>query len=499
MNYIKLILIISLVFSLSPFLIFLILLFLKRASLFVSSLVTLLSTGIISLLFWKVAPTLILSSLTKGFLIAFDIFVIIFGAIFFFEVLKENKIIENAGRYLESFSKDYRIRVILLAWFLENFIEGTAGFGTPCAVVAPLLIALGLSPISAVIISLLGNSASVAFGAAGTPIRIGFSSLIIGDTPFYSAIFNSIGFIVPIFMLWAAVSSQKNKKIEFFEVLPFAIWSGIAYTLPTLYTVFLGQEFPAIVGSVIGLLLVLLTMKLGIFMPRHIRDLHEDKDIKPNISLLKVVTPYIILIFLLFIGKFLLGSLSIPIDLFGIKHNFSLFNPGFAFILAGLPIPIILGNAKFQKFKYFSSSFKRTIIPFLIIIFMSSMVQILIASPSLKIITTTLKTPLLPFISPFIGAFGSFMTGSATISNIMFGNFLYTVGEELSFIPQKILALEVVGAAAGNMIALVDILAVEAVVGIKNKDIEILKSVAIPCLIYITLAGIIGMAFIKII
>lgn len=66
---------------------------------------------------------------------------------------------------------------------LENFLEGTAGFGTPSTVVAPLLIGLGLPPLQAVVITLLGNSASVVFGAAGTPIRVGFAGLDTAAVP----------------------------------------------------------------------------------------------------------------------------------------------------------------------------------------------------------------------------------------------------------------------------------------------------------------------------
>src|SRR3989304_4846534 len=114
--------------------------------------------------YWKAFPVFILGSALKGFLVALDIFFIIFGAIFFLEIMRETKIIENIGYHLESISKDIRIQVIFLAWFFENFLEGTAGFGTPSIVVAPLLIGLGIAPINAAIIAILGNSTSGIFG-----------------------------------------------------------------------------------------------------------------------------------------------------------------------------------------------------------------------------------------------------------------------------------------------------------------------------------------------
>jgi len=106
------------------------------------------------------------------------------------------------------------------------------------------------------------------------------------------------------------------------------------------------------------------------------------------------------------------------------------------------------------------------------------------------------KNALLPLWSPFVGAFGSFLTGSATVSNLMFGNFLAAAAKDLGLNIDKILALALVGGAAGNMIALADILAAETVVGLKHQEKSVLKGVIIPCLIYLTLIGIVGLLII---
>ncbi len=165
------------ILSISPLVLFLILLLGLRKPLSEVSLWTLGLMIVLALLYWQIAPVLFWASFAKGIFVALDIFLIIFGAIFFLEVLRSLGVIGSISYYLESFSKDYRIQTIILAWFFENFLEGAAGFGTAAVIVAPLLIGLGLTPIKAVIVSLLGNSTSVAFGAAGTPIRIGFSGL----------------------------------------------------------------------------------------------------------------------------------------------------------------------------------------------------------------------------------------------------------------------------------------------------------------------------------
>lgn len=210
--------IIPVVLTAAPFILFLLLLLWKRTPLIWVSLTTLVLITAAASFYWKVYPAYIFGSMAKGFFVALDIFFIIFGAIFFLEIMRETKIIENIGYYLESISKDLRIQVIFLAWFFENFLEGTAGFGTPSTVVAPLLVGLGMNPISAVIIALLGNSASVVFGAAGTPIKVGFGSLAGAGVPLTAALINSVGILVPVFMLWFLTMNKENRKKEFLKL-----------------------------------------------------------------------------------------------------------------------------------------------------------------------------------------------------------------------------------------------------------------------------------------
>ena len=492
-----------LLLSIAPLVIFVILIFLRKIKLLWASLISLLVTLFLVIFIWQMQPNFIGASFLKGTFVATDILLIIFGALFFLGTLKRTKIINNLCLYLEKISPDYRIQIILLAWFLENFLEGTAGFGTPSTVVAPLLVGIGLSPIVAVAVALLGNSASVVFGAAGTPIRIGFAGLDIAGVPLYSALINMVGFLVPVFILWMITSSQKERKIHFLEALPFAIFSGIAFVIPSVLLVFLGQEFPSIIGSVIGFLIVFLAIKLNFLIPRNIRILRQEHLGVEKMSTFKIFFPYILLIVLLILSKFCLSNFTYTVN-FGMQHSFNIFNPGLAFILASI-ITIIFFQKK-QKFdlKTIKGSFIKTIEPFLIIAIISIMVQLMVNSDQnisnnysfLQIIANNFKTSLLPFMAPFIGAFGSFLTGSATISNIMFGSILQSTSVTLGFSVAMILSLELVGAAAGNMIALADILPALAVVGLKGQETEIIKRVILPCVVYLVFVGIVGLIII---
>ena len=488
------------ILSISPFILFLILLLWKKMLLIKVSLITLVVVTTLALFYWKIFPFLLLNSYTKGLFISLDIFIIIFGAILFFETLRRLKIIDNITYHLKGLSEDYRVQIIILAWFLGNFIEGTAGFGTPVMVVAPLLVGLGLSPLKALIISLIGNSTAGVFGAAGVPIRVGFAGLDVVSVPFQSAAINCIGFIVPVFMLWLATAGRKERKKEFIAGLPFAIWSGIVFVGFSLLTVSLGQEFPSILGSLLGMFVIFLSIRLKLFIPRENKLLREDKKPDYTLSAFQSFLPYGVLIIFLIIGKLTLGSAGIPVSLGG-GHVFNLFNPGFAFMLASLFTAILWRSQRSDDtFPNIRNAFKGAVNPFIVIACMSAVVQIMINSgdnmsglpAAVSLIAHGFETTLLPFFAPFIGAFGSFISGSTTISNIMFGYFFSTAAQALSFNVGTILSLALVGASAGNMFSLADILAGGAVVGVKNKEREVLKGVFIPCLTYLILIGIVG-------
>lgn len=484
-----------------PFLVFLILLFGFKTSLLKASSWALAIFTVLGIFYWQMLPSALLVSYEKGFFVALDIFIIIFGAIFFLKVLEDFAVIKNVSYYLEHLSKDYRVQVIILAWFFENFIEGTAGFGTPVAIVAPLLIGLGLPPIKALVVSLLGNSTSVVFGAAGTPIRTGFAGLDVSGVPGLAALINCVGIIVPVFMLWLVTADRKNRKREFLSALPFAIWSGVVFVVPSfLVAVFAGQELPSIIGSVLGLLLVMFTTKLGIFVPKEALSLEGKDTLAKTMSAVKAFLPYGFLVVLLIVGKFILGNVGIKFSLLS-DQVFKLFNPGFAFILAALVV-VIFWKRREKKVRFPTrEAFYGTLNPFFVILSMSVLVQLMALSgenysgttAAISLLAKAFETSWLPFFVPFISAFGSFVTGSATVSNIMFGDFFAVASTTLGFSLRLILSLAVVGGAAGNMVALADMLSGEAVVGLKNEERKIFKGVIIPCLTYLILVGVVGM------
>ena len=130
-------------------------------------------TLVIGLYFWGMSWPDVLASSVQGLFIKFDILFIVFGAIFLLNTLKYSGGIETIRSGFSDISKDRRVQVVIIVWLFGAFIEGAAGFGTPAAITAPLLLVLGFPAMAAVMLGMMVQSTPVTFGAVGTPILVG--------------------------------------------------------------------------------------------------------------------------------------------------------------------------------------------------------------------------------------------------------------------------------------------------------------------------------------
>lgn len=495
----------TLLLALSPLLILILIISCFKKPLSLASPIVFIFTILIAFIVWQIKTNFLIGSTIKGALIALDISIIIFGALFFLDFLKKTKAIDSISHYLNKISPDKRIQAIILVWFFGSFIEGTAGFGTPAAIVAPLLVLIGFPAITAIVISLIGNSTAVIFGAVGTPIRIGFAGLDTTNVAFYGGLINLIaGSIVPIMILFVVVTSTKKWKwSQITEAIPFSIFAGLCLLVPYFLFTFIGQEFPSLLGPVVGLLIVGFTTKRGFLIPKNKMQVEKIQRVShPQIS--RAILPYALLLTFLIIGKFIFQSYPVKI-LSVIPYMINTFNPGFAFLFSIALCSIIFKMPAGKIKQSAKMSFRSLIVPFSVILFISGLVQIMIYSGNnlsgmesmIHIIASLINTSYLPLISPFIGSLGAFIAGSATISNLLFGSFQSTAAQSLGLPVAIILSLQLVGAGIGNMIALTNIVAVQATVGLKNKELSILKRTFIPFLIYLILVSIIGILLIS--
>lgn len=245
-------------------------------------------TSLVALYVWEVTFNRVLASTIQGLLITVAVLWIIFGAILLLNTLKHSGAIKVIREGFNNVSPDRRIQVIIIAWLFGSFIEGASGFGTPAAIAAPLMVAIGFPAMAAVMIGMMIQSTPVSFGAVGTPILIGvnkgldsegiaktleglgsnwdtYLQIITSEVAITHAI---TGTLIPLFMIMMMTRFfGKNKSwTEGLSALPFAIFGGIAFTVPYALTgVFLGAEFPSIIGALVGLPIVTFAAKKGFF------------------------------------------------------------------------------------------------------------------------------------------------------------------------------------------------------------------------------------------
>ena len=192
-------------------------------------------------------------------------------------------------------SPDRRVQALILAWLFGCFIEGASGFGTPAAIAAPLLVAIGFPALGAVMIGMMIQSTPVSFGAVGTPILIGvtngldhialsrqladggssweiFLQLITSEVAIGHAIVGTLMPLMMVIMLTRFFGRNKSWK-EGLAMTPFALFTGLAFTIPYGLTgVFLGPEFPSLVGALVGMAIVVPAAKKGFLLPKTIWD-----------------------------------------------------------------------------------------------------------------------------------------------------------------------------------------------------------------------------------
>ena len=484
-----------------------------------------LTALLISIFVWNINSIYIASSFVRAIFMTLEIMLIVLGAVWLLEIVKETKQIQNIQNFLASISPDARVQGLIIGWLFVSLMEGVAGFGTPAAIAAPLLVALGFKPILAVSVALIGNSVATTFGAAGTPILLGFGSLgvdkiILESSGHISAILHGIAsIIIPISLVYI-ITREKKKKNAFKEMIPFSVFAWLVFSVPYVLTaIFIGPELPSILASLLSLVVISYASKKKFLIPKQSFYFKKSNDKKLNLKgIISSILPYILVVSLLLVSraviplKSFLQSISISYNsILGSTVNFSylpVFTPAFYFFISIMISSLVLKT----PFKTIKTSFNNSLLKIksatIALVFALGFVQLLIFSSMNSrglssmpvLIAETLGNffgMFYPFVSPFIGAFGSFISGSNTVSNILFGVFQSESAIALGISIPLILALQAVGGAVGNMIAIHNVLAASATVGIKHQESLIIKKNIVVMLIYLLILGVLGMIAIR--
>lgn len=541
--------------ALLPILIVAVMLVVFRLSARVAMPVGFLLTALIALISWDVSFAGIAASCIQGLFITFDILFIIFGAILLLTLLDYSGGVRVIRRGFAGVSLDRRVQVVIIAWLFGSFIEGAAGFGTPAAIVAPLLVAMGFPAMCAVVLGLMVQSTAVTFGAVGTPILVGvrgglqgslaeaqmraadvtmmdYLQIVTTDVAILHAL---AGTLMPLFMvcMMTRFFGERKRWREGLEIFPFAIIGGLAFTVPYLLTgIFLGPEFPSLLGSLVGMAIVVTLAKKKFLTPKNnwefappdqwpkhwlgsLQVKLDSTHVAAPFSLTRAWTPYVLVAIILVLTRMpqlplkdFLNSIRISYDNIldtGISAaSTPLYLSGTILIVVGL-ITIWLHRMRMADVsRSFSDSVRMAIGAGFVLIFTVPMVRIYINSginasdiPGMPIVMAQWVAShvgmIYPFFAPSIGALGAFIAGSNTVSNLMFSLFQFGVADTMSMPGSFMIALQAVGAAAGNMIAIHNIVAASATVGFLNREGLILRKAIIPTLYYVAFVGAMGL------
>ncbi len=512
---------------------------------------------------WNLPAGYVAALSLQGIVIAIGVLIIVFGAIIILYTLKYSGGMETIQYGMQNISRDKRIQAIIIGYMFAAFIEGAAGFGTPAALAAPLLLSLGFPPLAAAVICLVFNSFPVSFGAVGTPILVGLKFLgplangaveagtvglnftdfgsfakVIGQ--WATIMHGPMIFILPIFMLgFLTRFFGKNKSwSEGFAAWQFCIFAAVAFIVPYLTFAWLvGPEFPSLIGGLVGLGIIVAGAKAGFCVPKDSWDFGPQStwdaewtgtiatatstEFKPHMSQFKAWLPYILIGAILVVTRIpelglkgILAAQKIPFNdilgYAGVSASIDyLYLPGtIPFMLVAI-LTILIHGMKGEAVKQaWTESFVKMKAPTIALFAAVALVSIFRGSGVADIALNPNSYPSMPLamaktvaafagnawpmLASYVGGLGAFITGSNTVSDLLFAEFQWGVAQQLELPRQIIVAAQVVGGAMGNMVCIHNIVAVCAVTGLIGREGMILKRTFWPFLIYGIVVGIIA-------
>ncbi len=496
-----------------------------------------LATALFGGFVWKMDVERIAAASLLGGLKAFDIILIIFGAILLLNVLRKSRALEAINGTFAHISRDRRIQLLIIGWLFSAFIEGAAGFGAAPALAAPLLVGLGFPAVIAVTAALICNTLPVPFGAVGIPFitscstlernldRIGMAHDVFAQTFIdeLTGIFCFSGTFLPLIAVASMVLLAGDRRWfrSLLEILPMSLFAGLAYVIPwRCAALWFGPELPSMLGSAVALVLVIAAVKLGFLVPKRVWDFPpECRELPapapnagaaewPAMAKWKAWLPYFLIALILVATRlpmlpckaWLVSTLRVEFpSIFGVADTrFAwsvLANPGVVPFLAVAVAAAwwmgIRGKALWQVCRESEVQIRMASIAIAASV---AMVQIMVFSDANELRIPGMLTAIADGAArltgrayilgaPFIGILGTFFSGSCTVSNILFVSIQFDTAHLLGMSEPLMAALQNVGGGLGSMIRLSGVVAACATVNAAGKEGKVILYNCIPAVI----------------
>ncbi len=456
----------------------------------------------LSILVWKM-PVLdsVTAALEGGAMAIWPIMLVIVAAVFTYNLATHTGGMEVIKKMMTSISTDQRILVLILAWGFGGFLEAIAGFGTAVAIPASILAALGFNPVFAAIICLIANTTPTAFGAIGLPVSTlaAVTNLNVNDLSFTVAIQLFIMIIVVPFIL-VMLTGKGIKSLK--GVFIITLMAGLSFALPQIFVAkYLGAELPAIVGSVISMAVVIAMAKI---FYKDTADKEAEKIAAKSavMAWLPFILVFVIIILCSSLFPMINGALAqvkTSIQIYTGPHGkpftiLWLSTPGTLIIFATYLAGLIQGVKFGQISKILGDTMKQMSKSAITIVAIVALAKVMGYSGMIGVIAQILVLitgSYYPLIAPLIGALGTFVTGSDTSANVLFGGLQVEAAKAIGMSPYWLAAANTAGATAGKMISPQSIAVATAATGIIGSEGKILQATLKVCIIYVVVIGIV--------
>lgn len=468
--------------------------------------ISLLLASILAFFVWQMSGDNLLRASIEGSTTAlWPICLVIIAAMFVYNLCVYTGKIELIQKLLTSVSNDKRILILLIAWGFGGFIEGMAGFGTSVAIPASMLVGLGFPPLLAAIVCLIANSTPTAYGSVGLPC-ITIANLLgleVTDLSVITSI-NQIPLVIltPFVLIWISGRFTKQKNI-FRGIFLITLLSGVCYIIPQfLVALFIGPELASVIGGLCAMAVIVLWCRISKRKADADFKIEGDNSVKiPTSEALRSFSPFILAVFFLVITSSIvppinnfLSNFQTSVEIsYGVTSKFSWINtPGIMLIISGIIGGKIQGASFREILRIFLTTVKqmsKTIISIVCIIMTATIMSRSGMISDIAIFLASTTGNFYPFLAPLVGSIGTFVTGSATSSGVLFGNLQKETAISIGVNELWLIGANTLGACAGKIISAQNIAIVTVATGLTGQESKILKAVIKYFILYIAIMG----------
>ncbi len=396
-------------------------------------------------------------SVIEGFLKAcFPIILIIICAIFSYNILCETKEIETIKTQFIQMTSDKGLLVLLLTWGLGGVLEGMAGFGTAVAIPAAILIGLGFKPMFSAVICLIANTVAVGFGAVGLPATTLANQVAAEGVASPEMLCEVATFIIIqlalMFYITPFLILMMTDRTKIMKNITLALFVGtFSIIVQFCCAHFIGPETPAILGSVAAIIAMLIYNKLFIHDENPSDEVIVEKKKFGLAKTLKAWSVYGLIIFFILISSKIVPSMNellnktavTQFDMPVIGNTFKfgwLSNAGLMIFLGAVIGGLIQGLSFGKLMKILAKTtinLQKTAVTICCLVAMAMLMNNTGMTNDIAEGLVKLTGKFFPFFAPLIGSIGTFVTGSATNANILFGKLQATAAGKLGLVNQS--------------------------------------------------------------